>query len=330
MVDLSIIIVNFNTKDLTREGIDSIVKTTKEINLEIIVVDNASKDSSVAMLEEYSRKLATRPKFASQSEVFRRDIGDNSHEPTLRLIKNRTNFGFAKGNNQGIKKARGRYILLLNTDTKLSSNVLGEMISWMDKNPKVGVASCALRNKDGSLQGTGGHFPDLFRVFAWMFFLEDIPLLDRLIKPFHPMHGLSPFYKGEGLFTHTKQQDWVTGAFFLTRKKVLDEVGFLDEDYFMYMEEVDLCYRIKKSDWQVWYLPDWSIVHYGAASSTAEFPILSEYKSMKLFYKKHKSSWQFPVLRIFLKGGALARLVIFGLLRGGDAAKTYAKAYKVA
>jgi len=114
------------------------------------------------------------------------------------------------------------------------------------------------------------------------------------------------------------------------RRKTVDEVGFLDADYFMYVEELDFCFRAKKAGWEVWYLPAWSIVHLGGGSSTAEFPILSEYKSIKLFYKKHKPKWQFPILRFFLKAGALARLVLLGLLKGGGAKKTYAKAYKIA
>lgn len=305
-MDLSLIIVNYNTKKLLGECIESIIKNTKKIKYEIIVVDNASSDGSVEKVKEYQRK------------------------PIIKLIRNANNLGFAAANNQGIRASNGKYILLLNSDIVINDNLLAGMLMWMDKHRKVGIASCALKNADGSLQGTGGHFPDLFRVFAWMFFLEDIPLLDKLIKPFHPMHGLSPFYKGEEHFLRTKQQDWVTGAFFLTRRKTVDEVGFLDEDYFMYVEELDFCFRAKRAGWEVWYLPAWSIVHLGGASSTAEFPILSEYKSIKLFYKKHKPNWQFPILRFFLKAGALARLVLFGLLKGGGAKKTYAKAYKIA
>ncbi len=306
-LDLSIIIVNFNTKKITRECIESLIKTTKNISYEIIVVDNASDDGSVEALN----KLKTR----------------NSN---LGLILNKKNLGFGKGNNQGLKVAKGRYLLLLNTDTMFSSNVLGEMVSWMDNHEMVGAASCALKNRDGSLQGTGGYFPHLFKIFAWMFFLEDIPLLDRLIRPFHPMHGQSPFYKGEGQFKTAHEKDWLTGAFFLIRKEVVDEIGYIAEDYFMYTEEVDYCYRIKQKGWKIWYLPKWSIVHYGGASSTAEFPILSEYKGIKIFYKKHKPSWQTPVLRMFLKSGAFLRIILFGILKGKEAAKTYAKAFKEA
>lgn len=306
-LDLSVIIINYNTKKITEDCIKSIVRNTQGIDYEIIAVDNASIDGSVESLENLKKKISG-----------------------LILIRNKQNRGFGPGNNQGIRIAKGEFILLLNTDTLIHDNVLSEIVDWMRKNEKVGVATCALKNQDGSLQGTGGYFPTLFRVFAWMFFLEDIPLLDALIKPFHPVHGQSPFYKGTRQFINEREQDWVTGAFLLTRKDVINQVGYFDEDFFMYTEEVDYCYRVKKAGWKVWYLPAWSITHLGGASSTAEFPILSEYKGIKLFYEKRMPSWQLPVLRFFLKGGALVRMILFSFLKGKEAAKTYAKAFQIA
>lgn len=307
MKDLSVVIVSYNTKELLKDCLGSIVKYTKGIDYEIVIVDNASTDGSV----ETIKKL-------------------QSQTSNLLLIINKKNLGFAKANNQGIKKSKGRYFLLLNSDTLIKDNVLGDMVSWMNKNKKVGVATCALKNKDGSLQGTGGYFPHLFKVFAWMFFLEDIPFIDKIIKPFHPMHPQSPFYKGEGHFITAHQRDWVTGAYFFLRKKTVEEVGFLDEDYFMYVEELDFCYRAKKVSWQVWFLPQWSITHLGGASCTTEFSILSEYKGIKTFYKKHKPSWQTPLLRMFLKGGSLLRIMIFSAIKRKEVAKVYVKAFACA
>lgn len=303
MLDLSIVIINFNTKKLTAECIKSVFKNTKGITFEIIMVDNASSDGSVKAVEKLAGKYP------------------------VKIKANKENVGFGQGNNQGMKIAKGRYILLLNTDTILKNNLLFEMVRWMDKNKDVGIVSCALKNVDGSIQGTGGYFPTLLRVFAWMSFLEDIPLLDQIIKPFHPMHGQSFFYKGEGFFKKSAERDWVTGAFFLMRKEVIKDVGYFDKDYFMYTEEVDYCFRAKEKGWKVWYMPKWSIIHYGGASSTREFPILSEYKGVKTFYRKHMPSWQYPVLRFLLKLGAFLRIFILGLLKGPEAAKTYAKAF---
>jgi len=295
-LDLSIIIVSYNTEKLTRECIQSVFKYTKNIAYEFLVMDNASKDGSIKMLKWLSQKLP------------------------LTLIANFGNIGFGAGNNQGMEKARGKYLLLLNSDTLVKDNVLGEMVKWMDKHPKVGVSSCALKNTDGSLQGTGGYFPTLFKVFCWMFFLEDLPVISKLIKPYHPMHPKSPFYKGKDFFLKSHQRDWVTGAFFLFRKQVFADVGFFSKDYFMYVEEVDYCFRAKQKGWQVWYLPVWSIIHYGGASGTSELALLSEFKGIKTFFKKYMPAWQMPILRFFLKSGAFLRIFIFG--------KIYAKAFK--
>jgi len=306
-MELSIVIISFNTEKLLKNCLDSILKNTANLRYEIIVVDNASLDASVQVVEKLQKRFKN-----------------------IKLIKNKENLGFSGANNLGIKVAKGKFILLLNSDTIIHDNLLFEMIGWMQKNPKAGIVSCNLKNKDGSLQGTGGYFPTLSRVFSWMFFLDDIPFLDYIIKPFHPMHEKSPIYRGNHFYRKERQLDWVTGAFMLIRKEVFEDVGYFDEDYFMYTEEVDLCFRAKKAGWEIWYLPNWSITHFGGASSSREFPIISEYKSVKLFYKKHFPAWQFSFLRLFLKCGALLRMVVFGLLKGKDVAKAYAKAFKLA
>lgn len=304
-MDLSIVIVSFNTKKLLKESLKSVVNSTKDIEYEIIVVDNASADGSVGMVEN----LAKKKKF-------------------VRLIKNKKNLGFGAANNQAIKVSKGKYILLLNSDTVIQGRVLSEMVKWMDENPKVGIASCALKNSDGSMQGTGGYFPTLLRVFSWMT-IQDFPLVDKLIKPFHPVHHLS-FKKGESFYDKEKELDWLTGAFMLIRREVIKEVGYFDEDYFMYTEETDYCYRAKQAGWKIYYLPKWSIAHYGGSSGKTWGHVIPEYEGVKLFYKKNYPAWQYPILRTLLKLGALWRIFILGALKGKGATKVYAQAFKVA
>jgi len=299
MKDISVIIVSFNTEKLTVDAVNSVINKTKGMSFEIIVVDNNSQDGSVSAL----RKLVESNK-------------------NITLVLNRKNVGFGQANNQGIKKAKGKYILLLNSDTLITDNVIGDMVGWMDKNLKIGIASCSLKNKDGSVQATGGFFPTLPRVFAWMTFLDDLPGMGKILKPFHPMHDLSPFGGNTGFYNKDHSMDWVTGAFFMMRREVVRDVGYLDRDYFMYMEEVDYCFRAKRLGWEVIYLPRWSIIHFGGASSVKEFSIINEFKGLKIFYKKHMASWQFPILRFLLKVGALIRIPIFG--------KTYAKIFVLA
>src|SRR3989344_6759226 len=167
-MDLSIIIVSFNTKDLLISCIKSIKKYTSGINYEIIVVDNGSRDGSVK---------------AS------RDLGS-------KVIENNSNLGFATANNQGIKASKGEFILFLNSDTLIHDNLLFEMVKHFKQNQKIGVVSPMLKNKDGSIQGTGGFFPTLLTVFSWMT-IQDFPYVDSFIKPFHPLHSKSSFAKGE-------------------------------------------------------------------------------------------------------------------------------------
>lgn len=206
-LDLSIIIISFNTKDLLKNCIESIKANTKKIKYEMIIVDNASIDSSSTML----RKL-----FKSDSDI--------------KLIQNSKNLGFARANNQAMKISKGKYMLLLNSDTLVNSNVLEDIIKWMDEHKKVGISTCSLVNPNGTTQGTGGYFPTLIRTFSWMT-IQDIPFVDKLIKPFHPLRQKS-IVKGEGFYKKSRELDWVTGAFFLMRRKVYKQVGLFDTNFF--------------------------------------------------------------------------------------------------
>lgn len=285
-IDLSIITIALSS-DYVINCLKSIEPAIGGINCEIIVIDNASKDG-------LSEKI---------KELF----------PKVKIIRRETNGGYGENNNLGLKIAKGKYILLLNDDTKIiDRNIFKEMITWMNNHPKVAVSSSALANPDGkTYQRSGGYFPSLFKVFAWMFFIDDIPFLTNLVKPYHPSLD---YFKTE------HQQDWVTGAFYLVRKSALDQSGFFDEDFFLYVEEVELSYRLRDKGWQVWYLPKWKIVHFGMVSTGSENSIIMELQNLKLFYKKHYPTWQLPLLTIILKLGCLIRVPIFG--------KTYAKAFR--
>jgi GT2 family glycosyltransferase len=266
---------------------------------EIIIIDNASPD-----------KIGNQIK-----SIF----------PQVTVIRRETNGGFGENNNLGIKVAKGKYVLLLNDDTKIvDKNIFKEMIEWMDLHPKVGLSSCALVNPDlKTYQGSGGYFPSLLRVIAWMTFVDDLPLIDNLIKPFHPMHQSSFLNTNEEYFRKPHRQDWVTGAFYLMRKSAVDQVGAFDEDFFLYVEEVELAYRFVKKGWGVWYLPKWKTIHYGMSTNGSEKAVVMEMQNLKLFYSKHMESWKLPILVATLKFGALLRFIIYSLLFKFDTAKTY-------
>lgn len=292
---LSIIIVNYNTASLLEDCINSLKANIGFKDFEIIIVDNASTDKSGKYLSLLSSKK------------------------NFKLIKNKENLGFAKANNQGMQIAKGDFVLLLNSDTTVDANIFPKLFEWLVANKKAGVVSCKLKNSDGTLQATGGYFPTLSKVATWMLFLDDVPLLSKLLKPFHPK---ADFYPNTNF-----QLDWVTGAFFLIRREVVEKIGYLDEDYFMYVEDLDYCYRTKKAGWEVWYLPFVSITHFGGASSNKAYPLISEYQNIKLFYKKHLPVWQNQVLIVLLKVGAILRIMLFSLF-SGERSQIYVQVYK--
>ena len=170
------------------------------------------------------------------------------------------------------------------------------------------MLGCKLINPNGSLQPSFGYLPRLSRIAMWMFFLDDIPLLSSIIRPYHATDS--------SLYANERHVGWVTGAFFLFRTNVLKVAGYLDENIFMYGEEVDLCYRIVKSGFNVLYTPITTVIHQkGASSLRSEAGIVGEFKTMVYLFSKHKPSWELPLLRTLLSCGALLRIILFGIIR---------------
>lgn len=299
-IDLSIIIISlstekYNSKDNLEVALKTLKPALKKIKSEVILVNNSTaEDGTFNMAKSYIADII----FLKRDKLYQ--FGDN--------------------NNFGLKKAKGKYVLFLNNDIKfLDSNILKEMISWMDNNPKVAVSSCALLNEDEkTLQGSGGSFPNLSKVIAWMAFIDDLPIINKLFSSYHP--NLDYFKKPH-------KQDWVTGAFYLVRKDVLDISGGFDLDYNAYVEETDLSYRISKLGYDTWYLPKWKIIHFGGQSYGTENSIIFEMKNLKIFYSKHYPKWQLPILSFVLKFGCLLRIIVFSLFKP-DLVKIYAKAIK--
>lgn len=314
-IDVSIIIVNFNTKNLTVACLNSVIKHTKGVVYEVIVIDNASTDGSFEEIQKIAKK-----------------------HKNIHLVKSSKNLGFGGGNNLGMERARGRYILLLNSDTKLHEDSISKMIEWMDEHNMAGVATCKLTNPDGSTQATGGSLPSLFKIFSWSLFLDDLPVWSKIFGSYHPHAPRSIF--GSGYYNKIHQQGWVTGAFMLIRHEAYISVGGFDSKFFMYTEDVEYSFRIRCQGWQIWYVPITSILHIGGASSFGEGvefsdgvvgkerSIVGEFEGLKLFYKKHLPK-QYHVARTILKIGALLRVVVFGFFLSQQQARgIYAKALK--
>lgn len=297
-IDLSIITISYNTRDIITTCLNSIIKYTKGINYEIIVIDNGSQDGSVARIKELIKKY-----------------------PQISLIDAKTNLGFGKANNLAVKKARGEYLLLLNSDTLIFDNAIAESLAKAKKIPQCGVYSCKLLNSDKTVQASGGHFPTLGNVFAWQFFIDDLPLIGRAIPSFHPQLGS---------YDRDRQMDWVTGAFMIIPKIIFDEVGGFDENIFMYTEEMEFCFRLNKLGYKTIYHNSPAIIHLGRASGESVFALTSEVKYIIYFWQKHKPNWQLPFIKAFFYLGSLLRLLIFGIIKGDQKSRqAYAQALKL-
>lgn len=284
---LSIIIVSYNTRDLLKRCIESIYLTYPKNDLEVLIVDNGSLDGSPAMVREKFRDVI--------------------------LIESKENLGFARANNIAIKKAKGYYILLLNPDTIVAKGCLNKCMQYMDKHRDIGVLGCKVMLPDGRLDlACRRSFPTPEVSFYRMAGLSKLfPKSKRFAK-----YNLTYLDENE-----TYEVDSIVGAFMLARREVVEQVGILDEDYFMYGEDVDWCYRIKQSGWKIMYYHEAEIMHCKGASGGKKNPrtIYEFYRAMYLFYKKHyKSEYSFITTGIIYLGITL-KLVLslaINLLKG--------------
>ena len=268
-IDLSIIILNYNTKELLGDCLHSIRSSKKNnYSYEVIVVDNASTDGSAQMVKKEFKEVE--------------------------LIVNQKNLGFAAGNNKGFKKSRGRYLLLLNPDTIVQPETLKTMIDFMDKHPKVGAATCRVELPDGRLDDACHRgFPTPWNAFTYF---------SGLAKIFPKVKLFTGYTLTHFPLNRTHEIDSGVGAFLMIRRKAGEEVNWLDEDYFWYGEDLDFCYRLKQKGWRVMFVPKIKIIHYKGVSSgmkrhtkemttaTKETRLRAAKAStevMRIFFKKH-------------------------------------------
>lgn len=229
MVDVSILIVSYNTAHLLYEAVSKVKNAGQGLSVECIFVDNASTDESVALIQ--------------------REFSNDT------LILNTTNVGFGRANNQALAIAKGRYVLLLNTDAFVAPDTLRKTIAYMDTNPRCGILGVRLEGRDGELQPCARYFPTPFN-----------QLLQRT--------GLYKFFKSVRMvddmaWDHSRVRhcDWVVGCYYMVRREVIDQIGLFDPRYFLYFEEVDHCYTAKSAGWDVVFYPDTTVVHLGGESA---------------------------------------------------------------
>lgn len=267
-MDLSVIVVSYNTKELLKDCLVSVKNAIKSIDAEVFVVDNASRDGTVEMLK--------------------------NNYPWVKLIANKKNLGFSKANNQAIKKSRGKYILVLNPDTRVMPDTFSKMINFMDKTQRVGVSTCRIEFPTGNLDvDCRRHFPTPWRAFTHF-------------------SGLAKIFKGSEIFdqynygylpdTKEHEIDACVGAFMMIPKGAIKKVGMFDEKFFFYGEDLDWCWRFKEAGYKIVYTPITKVIHYKGASSgikkssqevtaatleTKKMVMRETVRAMRIFYRKH-------------------------------------------
>ena len=263
-MDVSIIIVAWSVRDYVQRCLESVFKETKGIEFEVIYVDNASQDGSVEMVQK---------KF-----------------PQAQIIENEKNQGFIKANNQGIEAAKGRYILLLNSDTIVLDNAIARTVKFADDHPDAAVVGCKVLNADRTLQRSCFMYPSVLNMFLSATYLY---------KVFHR----SRFFGRERMtwwdFDDIREVETVCGCYSLVRKEAINQAGVMDQKYFMYGDDPDWCYRFKKNGWKIMFTPGAEIIHLGGQTTKQK---AREFRwqlhgSILIFFKLHRSKPEFVLAR---------------------------------
>jgi len=268
---LAIVIISFNVRKLLQECLESIYRQTRRTRFEIWVIDNNSRDDSVAMLKQSF--------------------------PDVHLIENKENLGFTRANNQAIAQCRSDLVLLLNPDTLIQDGALDKMVQFMDEHPEVGVSGCRVENPDGSLQlACRRSIPTPQVAFYRMTGLSRLFPNSKVMAKYNLTY-LDP--------NQPHEVDAVSGAFLLIRKSVVDRIGMLDETFWIFGEDIDWCIRAQRAGWKVMYYPGARILHYkGIGCSTNSRKTNYEfYRAMYLFHKKHFAQDHSPITNFLIYAG---------------------------
>lgn len=294
-VDLSIIILNYNTKQVTLEAIESVEKNyKKEVTsgtFEVIVTDNASPDGSLQAFREYKKRTKIK---------------------TFHVVDNGGNIGFGAGNNKGVPFAKGRYVLFLNPDTISYPKTLTYMVEFMDTHPDAGAASCKLTNKDGKMDfNCHRGFPTPWNAFCYFSGLQRLFPKSRLF---------AGYTQGWQDMDSTHEVDVIEGAFMIMPKQVGEKVGWWDEDYTFNGEDIQFCYDIKRLGYKIYYVGEVGIMHIGGVSGGYKKTAQS-ITTANIEIKKKVQNWRFDAMRIFYKKNyshKYPKFVMWAVFKGID------------
>ncbi len=297
-------------------------------------------------LQSVVREVVRSPKLKSQVDIFVIDNNSSdgsvsairafdSQNVPVTIIANRDNRGFAAANNQGIIRSTGEYVLLLNSDTIVQPRALDRLVTAFEMHPvddmtselasqrgrldRLGILAAHLRNPDETPQAQGGSFPTLWSLTSHMLLLDDVPILGKYF-PSTQHTGMRAVHVDTT--SELIQQDWVGGTAMVIRRSLFEEVGLLDDQIFMYGEDVEFCMRAMHHHWDVAIHPAAEIVHIGSASSTSARAIEGELKGYLYIWGKHKPIWQFSFARMVIKMGCALRAVLFGTMKSTRAKAT--------
>ena len=297
MMDLSIIILNYNTKKLTLDCIESIISKKWKSTFNIVVVDNASSDGSVdAIKEKYNQ---------------------------VKVIESNKNVGFSRGNNLALKKyyKNSKYCLLLNSDTIVLEDSIDKLVAFITKSDYC-IVSCMLLNKDRSFQPNAGELPKPVPAFIWLSGLDDIT---------RKMFRLPSYQeRGDGYYKENRSVGWVSGSVMLISSTLIEEIGYLDSKIFMYAEDVDMCWRAEEHGKSVGWTKDAKIVHIGGASldQPQYKQWLGEFNGLLYLYEKHYNKYYKTVLKLLMYIFIFVRQIAFWIIGKKEHSKTYEKILK--
>jgi GT2 family glycosyltransferase len=284
---IAVSIVSYNTSGLLKKLLENLYSQKKVEISEIWVVDNNSSDDSVKMIQK--------------------DF------PKVKLIQSKENLGFAKGQNLALKKIKAPLTLILNPDTNFSFDVLNNMEQFMDNNPALGVASCKILGGSGEIVSNGGDLPFGFALVSWLFNFD--------------FKGMPSFHRSDKEFLKTKNAGWVGGTFMWARKEVFDRAGFFNEDYFMYFEDVEFCYRARRKGFKIGLNPEVTITHLSGASS--DNPRLAQWRGemqglIRFSYSSFSPLYGL-IISLLVRLALILRIIAFAVLGKLDYSGIYLK-----
>jgi hypothetical protein len=301
---ISVIVVSWNTQDITDKCLMQLKKAVTHVrekaDVEVIVVENASEDGTPAMIE---RKHSW-----------------------VKLIPSGSDLGYAKGNNFGYKKANPKYnyLYLLNNDAFVQEDTLSQSLNYFENNPECDVLGCELKYEDGRFQPSAGYLPTPISAWAWLWGLDKLPLIKNFSKPVHP--------KDRSYFQKDRQSGWVMGASLFMKREVFKETNGFDENFFMYMEEVEWCKRVWEKGYKIWYTPKFWITHVDKASAFGDPTELAkifrkEILGLAYYLRKHYANdvwWLLPIIKI----GVFVRFIVFSLMGNKMRQEAYLRTLK--